>query len=142
MNTLKIEAELAQKYKYKKLPKDISNKYRQLYKDNIPEFLNIDGGGPLYTRNGMLICESYIRIVIGDYGAFVEFNEPNYSTYMIAPGEEYRINDPAYKDKVKYLWLTIKDNSCIKIYYQKKSVDYADYKPGMLYISVHEVFDK
>ena len=36
----------------------------------------------------------------------------------------------------------MKDNSCIKIYYQKKSVDYADYKPGMLYISVHEVFDK
>ena len=45
-------------------------------------------------------------------------------------------------NKVKYLWLTIKDNSCIKIYYQKKSVDYADYKPGMLYVSVHEVFDK
>lgn len=90
----------------------------------------------------MLICKSYIRIVIGDYGAFVEFNEPNYSAYMIAPGEEYRINDPAYKDKVKYLWLTIKDNSCIKIYYQKKSVDYADYRPGMLYVSIHEVFDK
>ena len=36
---------------------------------------------------------------------------------MIAPGEEYRVKDPRYKDNVKYIWLTLKDNSNIKIYY-------------------------
>lgn len=140
MNTLQIEAKLAEQYKYKKLPVTLSQQYRQLYLENIPSFLSLDGGGPLYSKNRTLICSSYKRIVIGDYGAFVEFDEPNYPQYIIAPGQEYRVKDPQYKNNVKYIWLTLKDYSNIKIYYQKKPVSYADYKPGMLYVSVHEVF--
>ena len=139
MNTLQIEAKLAEQYKYKKLPTTLSQQYRQLYLENIPSFLSINGGGPLYSKSGTLLCYSYKRIVIGDYGAFIEFNEPNYSRYIIAPGQEYRVKDPQYKDNVKYIWLTLNDYSNIKIYYQKKPVVYADYKPGMLYVSVHEV---
>lgn len=142
MNTLLIEAQLAEQYKYKKLPTEESKKYRQIYLENIPSFLSLSGGGPLYTKFGTLICQSYKRIVIGDYGAFIEFDEPNYQKYIIAPGEEYRVNDPRYKDNVKYVWLTINDGSNVKIYYQKKSVTYADYKPGMLYVSVHEVIER
>lgn len=41
---------------------------------------------------------------------------------------------------VKYLWLTADDDSDVKVYDQKRSVEYADYKPGMLYVSVYEVF--
>lgn len=44
------------------------------------------------------------------------------------------------KENVKYLWLTADDDSDVKIYDQKRSVEYADYKPGMLYVSVYEVF--
>lgn len=43
-------------------------------------------------------------------------------------------------EHVKYLWLTADDNSDVKVYDQKRSVEYADYKPGMLYVSVYEVF--
>lgn len=139
MNTLQIETKLAEQYKYKKLPANLSLQYRQLYLENIPSFLSINGGKALYSKSGTLICDSYKRIVIGDYGAFVEFNEPNYENYIIAPGQEYRVKDPRYKDNVKYIWLTLNDDSNIKIYYQKKPVVYADYKPGMLYVSVHEV---
>lgn len=140
MNTLKIEAELAEQYKYKKLSLDLSEKYRNLYKENIPPYLSLDGGGILKTRKGTIICNSYKRIVIGDYGAFVEFDDPNYERYIIAPGEEYRVYDDKYKNNVKYIWLTINGGSWVKIYFQKKTVPYADYKPGMLYVSVHEVF--
>lgn len=45
MNTLKIEAKLADKYKYKNLPDDLSEKYRQYFRENIPEWLCVDGGG-------------------------------------------------------------------------------------------------
>lgn len=51
----------------------------------------------------------------------------------IKKGQEYRAYDTQYKDSVKYLWLTAKDKSDIKIYGQRKPVTYADYKPGMLY---------
>lgn len=139
MNTLKIEAKLAEKYKYKPLPGDLSEKYRDYFTANVPSFLRLDGGGPLYTRSGSLICNAYLRIVVGDYGAFVEFEEPA-NNFVIAPGQEYRVNDERYSKNVKYVWLTINDGSEIKIYHQKKGVTYADYKPGMYYVSVHEIF--
>lgn len=141
MNTLKIEAKLAEKYKYKPLPGDLSDKYRDYFLGNIPSFLRLDGGGALYTDSGSIICESYQRIVIGDYGAFVEFGEPA-NDFVVAPGQEYRMNDERYSKHVKYIWLTVDDNSNIKIYYQKKRVTYADYLPGKYYVSVHEVFQK
>lgn len=33
-----------------------------------------------------------------------------------------------------------KDTGNNTVYDQKRSVEYADYKPGMLYVSVYEVF--
>ena len=140
MNTLKIEAKLADKYGYQKLPQDLSKKYRQFFLENIPDGLLVCGGGALKTTLGSTICNKYRRIVIGDYGAFVEFERvPDGTRFIIAPGQEYRVYDERYRKNVKYVWLTIPDGSNIKIYHQKKGVAYADYIPGMYYVSVHEV---
>lgn len=142
MNTLKIEATLAKKYGYQPLPENLSQKYREFFKENIPAFLSVDGANTgLATGNGALICNWYDRIVIGDYGAFVEFSEEAIaSEYIIQPGQEYRVMDDKYKNNVKYVWLTINDRSGIKIYHQKRGVSYADYKPNKYYVSVHEVY--
>lgn len=142
MNTLKIEAKLAEKYKYKPLPEDLSEKYRQFFRDNIPEWLTESGSEtPLYTSRGSFVCGKYTRIVVGDYGAFVEFAQPStIGNFILAPGQEYRVRDERYAKNVKYIWATIDDGSNIKIYHQKKGVAYADYRPGMYYVSVHEVF--
>lgn len=147
MNTLKIEAELAEKYKYKPLPDDLSAKYRQFFTENIPSHLsdfhsNAPGTRhPLYTIHGSLVCTDYDRIVVGNYGAFVEFSPHHEGTsFIIAPGQEYRVNDERYSKNVKYVWLTVDDGSGIKIYKQKKRVSYADYLPGRYYVSVHEVY--
>ena len=140
MNTLMVEAKLAEKYKYKKLPDDLSENYRQYFRENVPHGLFLNGGGALRTLMGSVICSRYRRIVVGDYGAFIEFDSPyNESSFVIAPGQEYRVNDERYSRNVKYIWLTINDGSRVKIYYQKRSVTYADYLPGMYYVSVHEV---
>lgn len=139
MNTLKIEALLAKKYGYKPLSSELSTKYRQFYLENIPKELNVNGGvETLYTTKGNPICDGYDRIVIGDYGAFIEFSTSPY-TFIIKPGQEYRMNDKQYSRSVKYVWLTIDDESDIKIYYQKRTVLYADYLPRKFYVSVHEV---
>ena len=148
MNTLRIEAILAEKYKYSPLPEDLSVKYREFFKQNIPRFLCVEGSkSPLYTCCGCMVCKSYRRIVIGDYGAFVEFGEEDRPSlddappFKIAPGQEYRVSDERYVKNVKFVWLTTNDLSGIKIYRQKRRVAYADYKPGMYYVSVHQVFD-
>ena len=141
MNTLNIEAKLAQEYGYKPLPKELSEKYRQFYIDNLPGGFIINGSDTvLCTKTGAVVCNGYTRIVVGDYGAFIEFDEEqaNLDEYIIAPGQEYRVNNPRYSKNVKYIWMTIPDGSNIKIYKQKKKVAYADYKSGMFYVSPHE----
>ena len=128
-----LSDELSNKYKYKKLSNELSNIVRNIYANTIPAFLlSYDKTKPLYSLNGSLICNGYDRIVIGDYGAFIEFDDsmiiPN--QFIIAPGQEYRVYDERYSRNVKYIWLTINDGSNIKIYLQKRGVSYADYKPG------------
>ena len=142
MDTRKVEAKLAKVYEYRRLPSDLSAKYRQWYDDNTPSFLKRSTQQPLYTSGGTLICDYFDRIVIGDYGAFVEFSKEaaNEDVFVIAPGQEYRLNDPKYSANVKYIWLTVNDESQIKIYRQKRRVSYADYTPSKYYVSVHEVF--
>lgn len=144
MNTLKIEAKLAEKYKYKPLPRDLSLKYRQFFLENLPEWVSVNGADkPLYTSKGTKIFDSYDRVVIGDYGAFIEFKDMPMSSgtiFVCKRGQEYRIFDPQYNEHVKYYWLTIEDGSNIKIYLQKRTVSYADYLPERYYVSVHEAF--
>ena len=101
-------------------------KYRNFFLENIPSYLKIDGDNScLYTKKGSLVCRRYNRIVIGDYGAFVEFSKEDVGEdFPIKDGQEYRIFDRKYSKNVKYLWYTINDGSDIKIYYQKRKVDY------------------
>ena len=136
MDTRKVEKELADKYGYRPLSPELSKKYRKFYIDNIPEGLSLTGGGVL-TFNGTVLCDSYDRIVVGDYGAFIEFSKPG-AEFVCTPGQEFRMYDDRYKNKVKYDWLTIKGMN-IKIYHQKRTVKYADYKVGKYYVSVHDV---
>lgn len=136
----RLQEDLADEHNYKRLPQDKSDYYRKIWAENLPEGLDINGADiDIYTANGDLICSGYNRIVIGDYGAFIEYlpEQANKEEYCIKEGQEYRVNNPRYMYNVKYNWLTIKDTD-LKIYEQKKTVSYADYKAGRYYISPHE----
>lgn len=137
-----LSNELSKKYNYKKLSQKLSNAARSIYAETLPAFLlSMDNNNPLYTISGSLICSSFDRIVIGDYGAYIEFSsdQANKDLFTIAAGQEYRIDNLRYAN-VKYAWLTIDDDSQVKIYYQKNTVSYADYKPQKYYVSVYEVY--
>lgn len=142
MDTRLFEQQLSKLYHYKKLPSELSQQVRKYYLYNIPYEFSITGSNyPIYSLSGSLIANSYSRIVIGDYGAFIEFNksESNSSEFIIPVNQEYRITDPNYCNKVCYLWYTLNNKDNPKIYYQKRRVSYADYEVGKYYISVHEV---
>jgi hypothetical protein len=140
---LLFQQNLALKYKYKKLNQEISKYAQDLYRNNIPIFLNINGDDNfvLYSKDNTPFSIGYNRIVIGDYGAFIEFDKSQLIKKNIQPkkGQEYRYKDLKFRDNVKYYWYTTIDNSDIKIYYQKKIVSYADYLPGMFYVSPLEI---
>lgn len=140
---LSIQKNLADTYKYKPLPPLISMQQRQEYLEALPQEFDVDGNKKcnIYSKSGTLVATGYNRVVIGDYGAFVEFDKTQavLQNIKVKAGQEYRYNDEQYSKNVKYLWLTAKDNSDCKIYFQKKTVDYADYKAEMFYISPYEV---
>lgn len=132
---------LTKQFKYAKLPELLSKKFREIYKNDIPKGLKIEGDDKcLYSKQGVLICKGYKRIVIGDYGAYIEFTkeQANEIHYKIEKGQEYRLREP-YINNIKYIWLTTRDTSKTKIYAQLRTVTYADYKPNHYYISPYEV---
>ena len=47
--------------------------------------------------------------------------------------EKYRTEHP-WKERVFYVEWRTKDQSNVKVYDQKRTVDYADYKVGLFYI--------
>ena len=128
---------LVMQYKYKKLPEALSAEMRNYYEANLPAFKPSD---KLYSLDGTLICKGFKRIVIGDYGAFIEFSDihANHKDFIIPEKQRYRLL-PKYAANIKYLWYTAKDYSDIKIYKQVRTVSYADYVPGMYYIDPYEV---
>ncbi len=121
-------------YGYRPLPKDKSQLARDWYRKHLPQLC---ANMPLYTLKAEPLTSGFHRIVIGDYGAFVEFfPEQVVAQLETAPGQEFRLS-PNFGGK--YIWLTTK-SKCCKIYHQIGYVRYADYKPGRMYISPYEVY--
>ena len=141
---LAFQEKLAHEFGYKPIePNLFLGDVRETYRANLPAWCK-ESGDPvtdLYTLGGTLIAHGYSRIVIGDYGAFVEITPAQIVSERICcmPGQEYRMRDERFANHVKYHWLTVLDNSYPKIYYQQKTVDYADYRPNHYYISPYEL---
>ena len=53
--------------------------------------------------------------------------------------EKYRLEHP-WKERVFYVEWRTKDQSNVKVYDQKRTVEYADYKVGLFYISPFDLF--
>jgi hypothetical protein len=131
--------ELNRQYEYQPLPPVFSRRMRQFYRRVLPANLNQYGDSvSLVDNSGNPICNGYRRIVIGDYGAYVEFEEHNIhpdAGLRVQLGQEFRDNG---RYNCKYSWLTNAAGH-VKIYLQKERVKYADYIPGLYYVHVDDV---
>ena len=123
---------------YKKLDETLSKQVRTIYKE-FADRCNLDPTKPIYSKNGILIANSFDRIVIGDYGPYIEFTkEQSHCTeFVVATGQEYRLTE-RYNKTIKYEWYSTKKQDC-KLYWQLRGVVYADYKPQRYYVSPFEV---
>jgi len=93
-----------------------------------------------FTSTGLLLCHSYLRIVIGGRGPYVEFNESQIvdDNVKIPRDQEWRINS----ENAFYVEFRSIDKANVKVYYQRKKVGYADYKIGLCYISPFDLYLK
>ena len=81
-----------------------------------------------------LVAKGYKRVVVGDYGAYIEFAPEHIVHHNIKnkwPGKPSR--------PVKYIWMVTCDNEQTKVYFQQGTVGYADYKIGMYYITPEDL---
>ena len=142
MNAVQTLAEeLAKRFNYDKLPLNLSKQIRDIYSKHIPSYYKEKGNNYTYYSLGFIpICNGFERIVVGDYGAFVEFTPKQAcaENFIIEPGQEYRLQE-RYKNTIKYIWYRANSITDTKIYYQLNTVDYADYKKGMFYVSVYDL---
>jgi len=106
------------------------------YQDGLRILLEGNGHSPFETSTGLHVATGYTRVVIGGRGPYIEFL-PGHLIWdsLQIPGEEkYRL-EHSWKDKVFYVEWRTKDQSNVKVYDQKRTVEYADYKVGLFYIS-------
>lgn len=91
------------------------------------------GTGIKTKKNGILIARGFVRVLHGGRGAYIEFSpgQMQGKNLGIMPGEHWRYGTT----KVFYHLLQVIGDPSVKVYYQMKTVDYADYKVGMYYVS-------
>ena len=89
----------------------------------------------------MNMATGYTRVVIGGRGPYIEFLPGHHiwDSFQMPDEGKYRLEHP-WKDKVFHVEWRTKDLSNVKIYDQKRTVDYADYKVGLFYISPFDLF--
>ena len=93
-----------------------------------------EGGMPemaLMTLTGIPVAQGYTRCVFGARGPYIEFSHAQIRHDNLHTPEDklWKINNP----HVDYEELRTLDG--VKVYCQKRKVSYADYQPGMYYIS-------
>lgn len=141
---LRYQEHLAETWKYKAIPPMYSTSAYQIYEKSLPDWCKTASNQVLYSLSGIPLFHGFRRIVIGDYGAFVEAAPEQVlrDNMKIKSGEEYRLTEPRYANHVKYIWLIPVKGTETKVYWQRKEVEYADYRPGMYYISPFELTTK
>ena len=87
-----------------------------------------------YLKDGTLFANDYNRVVIGGQGPYIEFSKEHIVCELeTEPGQEYR--GKGKYAHCKYFWGRPKGRSIAKVYLQRSTVNYADYRPGMYYVS-------
>lgn len=92
-----------------------------------------------FYSSSELIAKGYNRIVIGKRGPYVEFEKQNFLDFkklVIPETEKWRLKRNSFVYYIEYRIYPEK----IKVYFQKRVVDYADYKIGKFYISPFDLY--
>lgn len=91
-----------------------------------------------HTAFGLCIAKGYSRIVLGKRGPYIEFYQSNivWPRMRIPIDQSWRITD----NQAYYIEYRSQDKSRIKMYLQKRLVDYADYKVRLCYISPFDLY--
>ena len=85
------------------------------------------------SKDNRVLAGGYNRVVIGKRGPYVEFTteQIQWDSFYVPAIEIYRWHDV----RAFYVEFRSKCEANVMLYYQKRTVAYADYKIGMCYIA-------
>ena len=94
----------------------------------------------VFTKSGLQIAHNFERIVHGGRGDYIEISQKDIRpvSIYIPDNQEWRTYK-GYDKKVYYWEYRSNDVSNIMIYFQRKLVNYADYKIGFYYVDPSDV---
>ncbi len=87
---------------------------------------------PLYFLDGVLFANDYVRIVHGGRGDYIELTKEQIVVELVSKFGN-KLPD-SITHKPFYYWHLIPVGREEKVYWQIRTVSYADYKIGMYYI--------
>ena len=90
-----------------------------------------------FTPSGLRVALGFTRVVFGGRGPYLEFADAHVirAALQIPSSEAYRLTDHlAY-----YVEYRSRCASFVKFYFQRRRVDYADYRPNLWYASPFEL---
>lgn len=95
--------------------------------------------GLIKTSSGLPVANGFLRVVHGQRGDYVEFEESQIikGNLTIPEKELWRTKNL----NAHYIEYRSNDETFAKIYQQRKLEDYADYRPGFWYISPRDLQD-
>jgi len=110
------------------LPLELSTFVRKIYNKGIPNF---NRNEPIYTVEGLQIANNFNRILITDYGAYLEFNTGDILLENLIASKQ--------KDGMQHLHKLYfsKDNS-LKLYYQITNLN-GSFQKGKIYVQIYDV---
>ena len=80
--------------------------------------------------DGTLFANSFSRVVHGERGDYVEFSRGD----ILLELKSLYGNDTSLPTDFYYYWMYPVGHKDIKVYFQQRTVKYADYKVGMYYV--------
>lgn len=107
--------DMVAKYHHRPIPTTpAAGNVKTYYRDKLPAWAKkkISRKYPLYTKNGEKVCERYERIVIGDYGAYVEISASHLSdNHFIYIDQNDPIDETISSRHSSHMTLALNDES-------------------------------
>lgn len=111
------------------------------YEDRLRIPIDGDDHTRFETSTGLHVATGYTRVVIGGRGPYIEFGPKQICLVNLHVPEDKldRLREPK-RSYVYYFEWRSNDEANVKVYDQKRTVDYADYEVGMFYVSPFKLF--
>ena len=129
------------------IPDAVAAEFSDIHRRLLPSWITktmLDAGKDeaLFDKKGIKICNSFSRVLITPYGAFIEIpsDSINSKSVKMIPGEDAKVL-PENQGKYNVILHTTQEDMSCKIGYRLTDSNKLGYLKDHYYVSVHEVVD-